>query len=542
MFWKMFVPVALTAFVLGFPAAEIAVHGFNISMWPATARTPEGWFVAMGRSFGVSALLIYRDMIFGQTQSLGAAGLPTFGAIIFGPLLALAACFMPHYGPRRDPSATYGDARWTTRRERKRMRIGLELGLDPDTGRPVRVTTESHLITVAPPRTGKTSGLLIPNLLVPDRTSWFGPSVVFDPKGEAYRAVATRRRELGRTVRCLDPIGIVGGKDTWNPLATIAPHDILYLQRVARSLLPDFVGGETVYFQNRAIAAMVGAFLAAHHMKSPTPHNVSLLLSDVDKFQQALSPLQGAAAEAAKAILKMEPRGRDDILSTAAQGFSWCADERLQHLTNKSTFALSDLTGGDTDLFITLPTEDLKTLTPLLRWLLCDLFTAVRRQRPQEPIVCFIDEAATLGRFDELITAAGELPGYNMRLWTFWQDRSQIIRTYGNDGAKTLLNTADIVSYSDLALIEPDEREFLSRAIGDYTLLEKAETHDEAKVKKVSASYKPTAVRLMTADAVGQVAADSLIILPNSAHYPKRPMLLRKTRFDDPRFNPLRSN
>jgi len=533
-FWKVFIPITLAAFAFGFPIAELTVHGLNLSLWPAIAQHPSAWFSTMANSFGLESLFIYRDMAFGRTNSLGPAGRLAAAWILAGPLLALIACFVPNYGPRRDPNGTHGNARWATRRERGKMRIGLELGLDPDTGRPIRVSTESHLITVAPPRTGKTSGLVIPNLAAPEKTGWFGPAMVMDPKGEIFRAVAARRRQLGRTVRCLDPIGIVGGTDTWNPLATLNPNNILHLQRIARALLPDHASGEAVYFQNRAVDVTVGAFLAAHSVQRATPAYASWLLSDVNEFKKVLEPLKGAAASRAMAVLKMDAKGRDSILSTAAQGFSWCADPRLQRLTSKSSFRLSDLSDGNTDLFITLPVEDMTTLTPLIRWLLCELFTVVRRQRPREPIVCFIDEAAALGRFDELVAVAGELPGHNLRLWTFWQDRSQIIRIYGKDGAKTLFNTAEIATYSDLPLIDPDEREFISRAIGDYTTIEFVETHDE-KTGKKSKSFQPKGVRLLTSDAVGQIPSSDHIIFPNSKRYPKRPMILRKTPYNDSR-------
>ena len=58
------------------------------------------------------------------------------------------------------------------------------------------------LVTIAPPRKGKTSGLLIPNLAFPEPQGWGGPAVVFDPKGEVYRSVAARRRALGRRLAC----------------------------------------------------------------------------------------------------------------------------------------------------------------------------------------------------------------------------------------------------------------------------------------------------------------------------------------------------
>ena len=57
-----------------------------------------------------------------------------------------------------------------------------------------------------------------------------------------------------------------------------------------------------------------------------------------------------------------------------------------------------------------------------------------------------IDEAAALGYFYEVLTAANELPGYGMSTWLFFQDRSQVTELYGESGANTLLNTAEVIT------------------------------------------------------------------------------------------------
>ena len=112
----------------------------------------------------------------------------------------------------------------------------------------------------------------------------------------------------------------------------------------------------------------------------------------------------------------MEAKTRDPILSTAQQSFQWCDDKRLQDLTSESTFSLADLCNGDTDLFISVPTEDLESLAPFLRWLLTDLFVAIRRHRVRERLIIFVDETKVLGKSREIITAAGELPGHGASL------------------------------------------------------------------------------------------------------------------------------
>jgi type IV secretion system protein VirD4 len=85
-----------------------------------------------------------------------------------------------------------------------------------------------------------------------------------------------------------------------------------------------------------------------------------------------------------------------------------------------------------------------------------------------------------------------------------------------------------------LPLIDPDERELISRSIGDYTNLEEVPTRD-VKTGTTSVSTQPVGVRLLTADAVGQIPTSDHIIFPNSKLYAKRPLQIRKTAHDDSR-------
>ncbi|WP_454622378.1 type IV secretory system conjugative DNA transfer family protein [Bradyrhizobium cenepequi] len=101
------------------------------------------------------------------------------------------------------------------------MNAGLEVGINPATERPIRIQVEGNLVTIAPPRSGKTGGFVIPNLTFPEPKAWAGPAVVIDPKGDAFRAVKRRRETMGKTIRCLDPLNYVGGADRWNPLSRV---------------------------------------------------------------------------------------------------------------------------------------------------------------------------------------------------------------------------------------------------------------------------------------------------------------------------------
>jgi type IV secretory pathway TraG/TraD family ATPase VirD4 len=64
---------------------------------------------------------------------------------------------------------------------------------------------DRHVVTIAGSRAGKSSTVLIPNLM-----RYPGSVVVLDPKGELARACAQQRHKMGQKVFVLDPFGESG--------------------------------------------------------------------------------------------------------------------------------------------------------------------------------------------------------------------------------------------------------------------------------------------------------------------------------------------
>jgi type IV secretion system protein VirD4 len=520
--------------LLGYPCAAAVQHGLDPALWPAVVLTPAQWVAGLTYSYAIPNLAALLEMAESQSVAFAGGGLSQLMAIASVPIAFLMMFPSSKGGPRKDPDAPHGAARWANRGERATMKRGVEFGVDIETGRPIRVALEGNIVTIAPPRAGKTSGLIVPNLLMSSTASWNGPAVVIDPKAQVYRSVAQRRRDEGRIVRCLDPMNLAGGADRWNPLTALDPNNIVYLQRVARALLPPAVSEENAYFQNRAVDAIVAALLAAHKTGAATPQAVSDLLSNADRLTEALKDMKGATVDRVRELLTMDPKTRDPILSTSQQSFQWCDDPRLQKLTSESTFSLIDLCRGNVDLFINLPTEDLEALAPFIRWFLTDLFAVIRRNRVTERLIIFVDETRTLSKSRELIGAAGELPGHGASLWTFWQDYSQMISIYGDHDASTFLRTAEFVTVSDPAGVDPDAREFWSRSLSDVSIFEQTIVSDTTgNGRNKSSSEAPRAVRLMTPEELGRLPSTDMILFANSSRYAKRPVRLRKTRHDD---------
>ena len=100
-----------------------------------------------------------------------------------------------------DRADTHGSARFATVGEAQALNDdhGLLIGRDVKTGKPMRYAGPAHLLTIAPTRTGKGVGTIIPNLL-----EYPFAIVCIDPKGENARIAARQRGRFG-AVHVLDP-------------------------------------------------------------------------------------------------------------------------------------------------------------------------------------------------------------------------------------------------------------------------------------------------------------------------------------------------
>ncbi len=132
--------------------------------------------------------------------------------------------------PTSDPAAPIGFQQ-EVRKKRSTSTRGMK---------PWKVSDpESHLLTLAPTGAGKGRNAIIPACL-----SWPGSMVVIDPKGEATRVTARRRREMGQEVRVLDPFGVTTKEsDSLNPLDILPLTDMNveeFSLQVPSFLHPDF--------------------------------------------------------------------------------------------------------------------------------------------------------------------------------------------------------------------------------------------------------------------------------------------------------------
>jgi type IV secretion system protein VirD4 len=219
---------------------------------------------------------------FGETSpyfDVFTQGLLVFGGTLGAVAVALLAVRRP-VGPLEN-TGSQGTAGWSDGEEldaEKGEGGGVLIGRRLDSpkaskrsgasaGGTLRYAGEGHLVTVAPTRSGKGTGAVIPNLL-----TYPGSVVVTDPKGENYAVTARRRARMGQAVRALDPFDQLGAlarqmegvgrkmpeivQATYNPMDLIDPHGEDWLESAAllaeMLVLPSGGKGEEAFWNEEA--------------------------------------------------------------------------------------------------------------------------------------------------------------------------------------------------------------------------------------------------------------------------------------------------
>lgn len=315
---------------------------------------------------------------------------------------------------------------------------------------------DAHLVTVAPTRSGKGTGVIIPNLL-----SYRGPVVVFDPKGENYLVTARYRREMGQQVVKLDPFGVIDSdSDALNPL-DVFDLDRADLESDAQSLAELISRGITGLkepFWDLHGSGLHSALIAhAATKKKPDERNLCAVIDGIlaDDVVHSLAVLLDTAGKNMNrmayreiaAFLQMPDITRGGVLATAVSYIKAFVSPTVSRVFDKSTFDLKDVVEGKPlSIYLIIPPDRLHSHRAILKLWVGTLLKAVlsRRHRPQLRTLFLLDEAAQLETFPLLETMITLCGGYGTWVWTFWQDLDQIQKCYPNSW-KTILNNCGSV-------------------------------------------------------------------------------------------------
>lgn len=392
-----------------------------------------------------------------------------------------------------DTGDVHGSARWASEREvwaSLGRADGLIVGRENRrNGSLLRYDGEQHLITIAPTRSGKGVGAIIPNLLTANRSI-----LCIDPKGENARITVRARLGFG-PVEVLDPFGVSGVPSAaFNPLDGLDPDGLDLAEDAA--LLADALvydpPGQTgeAHWNEEAKALIAGVILHVVCSEHPGARNLvtvrDRLTSAPEAFDEMLAVMQrsrcagGLVARAANRHLGKSGREAAGVLSSAQRHTHFLDSQRMAAVLERSDFRFEDLKSGVCTVFLVLPPERLSTHARWLRLLVAQAIGALAKStdRPDRPVLLLLDEFAALGRLEPLEQAFGLMAGYGLQLWPILQDLHQLRSVYG-ERAGTFLSNAGLIQIFNVGDVETAS--WVSRSMGSGTVAYRTASSGESQ-------------------------------------------------------------
>lgn len=350
-----------------------------------------------------------------------------------------------------------------------------------------------HVSAIAPTRSGKGVGLVIPNLL-----SWLGSAVVLDEKGELWQVTAGWRKSIGQTVLRWEP-GHPSNSVGFNFLTEVrlgTGHEVADAQNIAVMVIDPEGKGFKDHWDRTAFGILTGVILHVMYLRAARGETASLpdvgrILSDPTRpADQLYADMAGnthlggrrhSVIAAAGQVQRNRPeKERGSVLSTVVTHMELFADPIVAGNTTRSDFRIRDLMDAErpVSLYVVLPGSDKVRLRPLARLMLTMIvrgaidvpLTFDGRGQPLQPhrhrALWMFDEFPSFGKLAVFEDALAKVAGFGVTAFLISQDREQLIAAYGQN--ETILSNCGVqVVYAPNRW---ETAQWISRLTGDSTV------------------------------------------------------------------------
>jgi len=300
----------------------------------------------------------------------------------------------------------------------------------------------SHSAFYIPTGFGKTWGVVIPNLMCCDENA-----VAYDPSGVTFQQTAEfRRRHFGHRIYLIDPFGVTGirGSDRLNPLDLVAADDfgrLDFCMHLAQALVVEKLGMNREQFWHSAtVACTVFLLMVITLEKDGKYRNLASLgellvpkrLHGIAKaYSNHEDPVVRRRAEQ---ILNFQSKTLDSLLACMTAEHSWLDSPAFSSVLSESTFSARNLQREKATVYIVIPGNRAVESQPFLRTLMTAFLYAAFEAGPdiRRPALRFyLDEVATIGKLDLLMTLYTQGRKFGLRSCNFFQSVGQVADIVG---------------------------------------------------------------------------------------------------------------
>ncbi len=419
----------------------------------------------------------------------------------------------------------HGDARFATLAEVRQA--GL---IDPPKGLEKTILVgkfQNHYLTyggfqfvmlAAPTRSGKGVGVVIPNCL-----NYSDSLVVLDIKLENFDITAGYRAKHGQEVYLFSPFDTNGRTHRYNPLAYISDDPASRMGDIDAIAAAFYSGGDEKdkFWNEQAKDLFRGLCLLV--LETPDlPNTIGEILRQASgkgkPFKEHIEGMLAAAKEKGFSyssgcrdslgrILGNSENTLSSIVATFNTPLLIFQNPRVDQATSANDFDLRDVRRKRMSIYLGVTPDKLKDAAVLINLFFDQLLNLNTRVLPQQDkslkyqCLMIMDEFTAIGKVNMIQQAISYQAGYNMRVLTIIQNKSQLEDKYGKSGAITLMaNHALMIMYAPSPVVQSDANEY-SEMLGYETFISKNKSHSYSGIggngsRSVSESEQKRALML----------------------------------------------
>jgi type IV secretion system protein VirD4 len=357
----------------------------------------------------------------------------------------------------------------------RRLGGGAFLGFAPGGGW-VSANPEHAVMVLGPPRSGKTSSVVIPAMLAAP-----GAAVSTATKRDVLAATWRARAQMGQ-VWLFDPSGEQTEfpreirRLSWSPVAAASTWDAALVMARAMAACTSPGKGTTneQHWRERSTALLAPLLLAANLGERPIAEVLRWVLrQDLGPAGLALEDHDAQVAnDVLVGIAKTDGRERSSIFSATAGVLAAYNADATRRAAASTNFDAARFSASCDTIYITAPAHRQALCAPLVVGLLEQIRHATyERARAAEagvpPVFLCLDEVANIAPIHDLLALVSEAGGQGLHVMACLQDLSQARERWGEaaaDGFLSLFQTKLILT----GVADGRTLEAISLALGEY--------------------------------------------------------------------------